>query len=87
LTTWWVTALPRSPLGIDEILGEKREEVLRIAAKHGVISIRVFGSVARGESLPTLGTFSDATSTSSKNALCARASVRTFSLRRFRFES
>jgi predicted nucleotidyltransferase len=39
-------------MGIAEILGEKREGVLRIAAKHGVTSIRVFGSVARGEAGP-----------------------------------
>ena len=39
-------------MGIDEILGEKRDEVLRIAAQHGVTSIRVFGSVARGEAGP-----------------------------------
>src|ERR1041384_5659001 len=39
-------------MGIEEILGEKREEILRIAAKHGVTSIRVFGSVARGEAGP-----------------------------------
>lgn len=39
-------------MGIDEILGDKREEILRIAAKHGVTSIRVFGSVARGEARP-----------------------------------
>jgi predicted nucleotidyltransferase len=36
-------------MGIEEILGAKREEILRIAAKHGVTSIRVFGSVARGD--------------------------------------
>jgi uncharacterized protein len=39
-------------MGIEEILGDKREEILRIAAKHGVTSIRVFGSVARGEARP-----------------------------------
>jgi len=39
-------------MGIDEVLGPKREEILRIAAKHGVTSIRVFGSVARGEAGP-----------------------------------
>lgn len=39
-------------MGIDEILGDKRDEILRIAAKHGVTSIRVFGSVARGEAGP-----------------------------------
>lgn len=39
-------------MGIEEILGSKREEILRIAAKHGVTSIRVFGDVARGEAGP-----------------------------------
>jgi uncharacterized protein len=39
-------------MGIEEILGPQREEILRIAAKHGVTSIRVFGSVARGEAGP-----------------------------------
>ena len=34
---------------ISEILRQKREEILRIAAKHGARNIRVFGSVARGE--------------------------------------
>lgn len=36
-------------MGIDEILKERREEILRIAAKHGARDVRVFGSVARGE--------------------------------------
>ena len=35
---------------IDKTLIEKREDILRIAAKHGVGRIRVFGSAARGES-------------------------------------
>ena len=35
---------------IDYLLKEKREEILRIAAKHGARNIRIFGSVARGES-------------------------------------
>jgi uncharacterized protein len=39
-------------MGIDEILGPKREQIREIAAKHGVTSIRVFGSVARGEAGP-----------------------------------
>jgi len=33
----------------NELLRQKREEVLRIAAKHGCRNVRVFGSVARGE--------------------------------------
>jgi uncharacterized protein len=39
-------------MGIEEILGAKRDEILRIAEKHGVTSIRVFGSVARGDAGP-----------------------------------
>ncbi|MBU1208440.1 MAG: nucleotidyltransferase family protein [Proteobacteria bacterium] len=34
---------------INELLKEKREEILRIAAKHGARNVRVFGSVARKE--------------------------------------
>lgn len=33
----------------EELLKAKREEILRIAAKHGARNVRVFGSVARGE--------------------------------------
>ncbi|MBI4828945.1 MAG: nucleotidyltransferase family protein [Nitrospinae bacterium] len=36
-------------MGINELLKEKRGEILKIAARHGVSGIRVFGSVARGE--------------------------------------
>ncbi len=36
-------------MGTEEILKEKREEILRIAARHGARNVRVFGSVARGE--------------------------------------
>lgn len=36
-------------MGIDELLKVKREEILRIAAKHGARNVRVFGSVARGD--------------------------------------
>lgn len=35
--------------GIGDILISKREDVLRIAARHGAHNVRVFGSVARGE--------------------------------------
>lgn len=31
-------------------LKDKRDEILHIAAKHGARTVRVFGSVARGES-------------------------------------
>ncbi len=33
----------------EELLKEKRQEILRIAAKYGAHHMRVFGSVARGE--------------------------------------
>jgi hypothetical protein len=39
-------------MGVEEILGGKREEIRRIAARHGACNIRVFGSVARGEAGP-----------------------------------
>jgi predicted nucleotidyltransferase len=39
-------------MGIDEILGDKRDEILRIAARHGAYNVRVFGSVARGDARP-----------------------------------
>jgi hypothetical protein len=34
---------------INQLLEEKREEIRRIAAMHGAVNVRVFGSVARGE--------------------------------------
>ena len=39
-------------MGIEEIINGKREEMLRIGVRHGVQSVRVFGSVARGEARP-----------------------------------
>lgn len=33
----------------EELLKEKRDEILQIAARHGAYNVRVFGSVARGE--------------------------------------
>ncbi len=43
--------LPGSPLG--RRLRRRRSEVLACAARYGVASVRVFGSVARGEDGPT----------------------------------
>jgi predicted nucleotidyltransferase len=40
----WDTLVP-----LDQLIREKREEIRDVAARHGVTSIRVFGSVARGE--------------------------------------
>lgn len=39
-------------MGINELLKEKREDILRIAAQHGARNVRVFGSAARGEAEP-----------------------------------
>ncbi len=36
-------------MGVQDVLEEKREEIVRIAAKHGARNVRVFGSAARGE--------------------------------------
>ena len=34
---------------LENLLKERREDILRLAAKHGARDVRVFGSVARGE--------------------------------------
>ena len=39
-------------MSTDELLKEKREEILRTASKHGARNVRVFGSVARREARP-----------------------------------
>ncbi len=36
-------------MGVEDLLGPKREEILQLAARHGASNIRVFGSVARGD--------------------------------------
>ena len=36
-------------MDIGELLRDKREEILALAAKHGARTVRVFGSAARGE--------------------------------------
>lgn len=39
-------------MSLKDLLQEKREEIINIAAKHGAFNIRIFGSVARGEDTP-----------------------------------
>lgn len=39
-------------MSIGELLKEKQEEILYLAAKHGTSNMRIFGSVARGEARP-----------------------------------
>ncbi len=36
-------------LGIQDLLADKRGQILAIAEQHGAYNVRVFGSVARGE--------------------------------------
>jgi uncharacterized protein len=40
-------------MGLRELLERKREEILLVAARHGVRNVRIFGSVARGDAVPT----------------------------------
>ena len=35
-------------MGISEIIADKKEQILALAAKHGAFNVRVFGSVANG---------------------------------------
>ena len=37
------------PMTFDEVFFGKREEILRIAVRHGARNVRIFGSVARGQ--------------------------------------
>lgn len=39
-------------MSVDELLRDKRDAILRIAASHGARNVRVFGSVARGQAGP-----------------------------------
>ena len=42
----------RAGLGINEVLGDKRQAVLALTSSYGITNVRVFGSVARGEARP-----------------------------------
>ena len=37
---------------LNELIKQKREEILALAAKHGALNVRIFGSVARDEAGP-----------------------------------
>lgn len=39
-------------MNVSDLLKEKREEILCIAARYGAHNVRIFGSVARGEAGP-----------------------------------
>jgi len=39
-------------MDVNDLLREKRHDILRLAAKYGAANVRIFGSVARGEAQP-----------------------------------
>ncbi|MBX3083554.1 MAG: nucleotidyltransferase family protein [Anaerolineae bacterium] len=39
-------------LGIHDIIGNKRDQILQLASHYGAYNVRIFGSVARGEAQP-----------------------------------
>ena len=39
-------------MGFDQVLRERRNDILRVARTYGATRVRVFGSVARGEAGP-----------------------------------
>lgn len=45
-------AAAREIQAVEERLGVNREDILRVAAKHGAVNVRVFGSFARGDQQP-----------------------------------
>jgi len=42
----------KTGLGVEDIIGDRREQILKLAQAHGVSNVRVFGSVVRGEATP-----------------------------------
>ena len=36
-------------MGLNQLIRERRPEILKIAARHGAYNVRIFGSVVRGE--------------------------------------
>ena len=38
---------------MEDLVRSKREQILRVAQRHGVTAVRVFGSMARGDAGPT----------------------------------
>jgi len=39
-------------MNVDQLVQNKRNEILRIAERHGAHNVRIFGSLARGEAGP-----------------------------------
>jgi uncharacterized protein len=49
---WERTSTQEQAMRLERLLLEKRDDIKRIAARHGAYNLRVFGSVARGEARP-----------------------------------
>ena len=49
---WRRLVMAEAPVNLNQLVWQRREEILRLAAKHGATNVRVFGSVARGEAGP-----------------------------------
>lgn len=47
-----MSVLPSTQQGVKDIVGDKRDAILQLAAKYGASNVRIFGSVARGEARP-----------------------------------
>lgn len=39
----------QNEISISQVVKQKRQEIIELAAKHGVSNVRIFGSVARGD--------------------------------------
>ena len=44
--------VPILNLTLEQILKEKRQEIIEIVARHGANNVRIFGSAVRGEATP-----------------------------------
>lgn len=40
-------------MNVDDLIRQKRQQIIQVAAKHGAYNVRVFGSVARGKAGPS----------------------------------
>jgi predicted nucleotidyltransferase len=47
-----MSSLVLTKIDVEQCLGVKREEILKIAAKHGASKVRIFGSFARSDEHP-----------------------------------
>ena len=53
MVEWYhVNGIERQDVDVEQLLREKRIEILEIAARQGAHDVRIFGSVARGEASP-----------------------------------